>query len=339
MGKLSAGQFEEKMTKVIKGTCKKCKNGKSRRLNEEGICFHECLKNENKDGGPRGDDGAAPDGQTVPRNEEEAQCGQCKKLVNDSSPSMQCEACYVWFHLAPCCNIDIAKYNALENGGLLKVVRWFCASCDKSIIKLACELTEIKERLKRLEEKTEIKTMVEATVREHLNEKEEIEKRKNSLIIHGIPEPATDTEDEDGEIRNCTAQEKKDADIVKLQSLTEASADLRIEDGSMVSLHRLGAVRDDGNPRPLCIKFRDLETRRRLLSNARVLNKSKVPWHKKVYVNPDLTKAQREKDRAARSELKRRRDNGETNLIIRNFMVVTKQRQDTPNNSRVGHVA
>ena len=58
---------------------------------------------------------------------------------------------------------------------------------------------------------------------------------------------------------------------------------------------------------PLCVRLSSGETRRRLLSNAKSLKNSATEWHKKVFVGPDLTPAQRDKDPAARDELKRRK--------------------------------
>ena len=46
---------------------------------------------------------------------------------------------------------------------------------------------------------------------------------------------------------------------------------------------------------------------------------------KNVYVNPDMTKQQRHKDFQLRQELKRRREEGENDLIIRNGVIIQKE--------------
>jgi hypothetical protein len=43
-----------------------------------------------------------------------------------------------------------------------------------------------------------------------------------------------------------------------------------------------------------------------------------------IYLNHDLTPKEQEKDKALRDELKKRRADGETNLMIRNGSIVTR---------------
>jgi hypothetical protein len=186
------------------------------------------------------------------------------------------------------------------------------------------ELNELKKRLSALEEKSAVpKEMVETCVKEYLSEQAEIDKRKSSVIIHGVPEAALEVEGEEGEMRQTTGQERRDNDKAKLLSIGDEKPDMKVEDQDVESIFRLGAIRQDGKPRPVCVKLRNAETRRRLLSNSKCLKQSNTQWHRRVFVNPDLTKAQRELDRKARDELNRRKNNGETNLTIRNFKVVT----------------
>ena len=245
---------------------------------------------------------------------------------------MQCEACFTRFHLSTCCNIDTAKYEALEKNDLLSVTRWFCKKCDKGVMQFASELLDIKERLTALENRTDVKAIVKEVVQDHLKEEAEIEKRKLNVIVQGLPEPALEVEDQDGETRPTTGEERKNADVTKLISIGSVNPDMSISVDDIDTLFRIGAIRDDGKPRPMCVKLRSPETRRRLISQARLLRNSTTEWHKRVFLNPDLTLEQRNRDRAAREELKRRRQNGEENLTIRNFEVVPFRRS-----ARGGH--
>ena len=315
-----------------KGKCVRCGGGSKRRLNENGVCFYTCLSDNGggKNGG-RDDvrknnaqrDDIIPQNNGIGNRNQAEKCGECKNTIQANADSMQCESCMSWFHLEPCCNINHVKYRALGDNDLLNVIRWFCKKCDKSIIQFASDMQEIKERLSALESKSNIKEMVKEVVQEHLREEADIEKRRLNVIVYGIPEPSQEIEDAEGELRPTTGPERKKADTEKLVSIGADIEGVRLAAEEVESIFRLGAVRNDRKPRPLCVRLNSGETRRRLLSNAKSLKNSATEWHKKVFVNPDLTPAQRDKDRAARDELKRRKESGEKNLTIRNFKVVT----------------
>ena len=67
------------------------------------------------------------------------------------------------------------------------------------------------------------------------------------------------------------------------------------------------------------VQCKSKEYRDNILGFARKLRNSKD--YKNVYINPDLTKMQREQSRKIRDELKSRRDKGES-VIIRKGQIV-----------------
>ena len=71
----------------------------------------------------------------------------------------------------------------------------------------------------------------------------------------------------------------------------------------------------------LFVKFTDRDTRNLVLKNARKLHRSANIAYKTVYINEDLTKAQLERMRLLRTELKSRRDKGEK-ITIRDWKIV-----------------
>ena len=97
-----------------------------------------------------------------------------------------------------------------------------------------------------------------------------------------------------------------------------------MQPGDISNVFRIGAKRNDNKPRMLCVKLTKPDVRKRLLTNAKCLRNANREWQKKVFINPDLSKEQRERNQAARQELSRRRQNGETDLVIRNFKVVNR---------------
>ena len=72
--------------------------------------------------------------------------------------------------------------------------------------------------------------------------------------------------------------------------------------------------------RPLRVCLDNEITKQKMLSRSSQL-KSKPDWEN-VYVNPDMTLAERNANRLLRQELKERRNRGERNLIIRRNKIV-----------------
>ena len=334
-----------------KGQCVKCKKGKNRKLNAQGICYFDCVPGDKnrQNGDARRVDGARQD--DIPRGgppltqrsrsnshtsissntEDEVPCGHCKELIEEDGDSMQCEACSKWFHLAPCCNMSNEQYRVLSSHGLKDVVRWFCTKCDANVMSSNKNLATVNNRLAALEDSKNIENMIERKVQQYFEEKAEADKRKQNVIIHGIPEPPSEVEDDEGETRDSTPEERKQHDLTKVASLGNADQHLKVEANDIESIYRIGAKRNDGKARLVCVKLRQPEVKKRLLENAKKLRNSQTNWHKKVYINPDLTKQQREKSQQARQELARRSQNGEDNLVIRNNQVVKRQQRNTGN--------
>ena len=70
----------------------------------------------------------------------------------------------------------------------------------------------------------------------------------------------------------------------------------------IIDARRLGA-KTQGKHRPLKLEFRDLGTKRDVLTKAKTLRNSDNEIAKKLYINPDLTKEQKEADKELRKEM------------------------------------
>ena len=96
---------------------------------------------------------------------------------------------------------------------------------------------------------------------------------------------------------------------------------VEIEKEDIVNPVRLGKKKDE-KPRLLKISVKTEAMKKQIIMGARDLNMG-VPFNKRIYVNQDFTKKQRETYRNLRAEKKRRTDNGEENLVIRGEKIVT----------------
>ena len=171
-------------------------------------------------------------------------------------------------------------------------------------------------------------------VYEQVQEHREKQDKKLNLVISNLPEakPADDGEKkrmEEMGLKNA----KDDQAIVSevWRKIGVPSTSLKI--GSISRLpERIESRRPNAagvrKPRPVRITFVDSESRRKVLSKAsglaRVEHWNDLSAHKGVYIQPDKTKAERDLDFKLRAERRVRAQAGETNLVIRNGKLVTR---------------
>ena len=134
------------------------------------------------------------------------------------------------------------------------------------------------------------------------------ERRKHNLILYGLPE-ASET----------SASDRKQADINSFHELVHSQ--FNITNLEISKCFRLGRPQN-GKLRPLLVTLTDGSARGRILRGAKALRTSST--YKRVYISPDLTLKEREANKCLRTELRRRKEAGETNLIIKHGKIVSK---------------
>ncbi len=146
----------------------------------------------------------------------------------------------------------------------------------------------------------------EATTSELVREIKEQESRKCNIILHNVPEKESVNEDE-----------RTKHDREQLKELGKVCKE-NIKKEDVVKMIRLGK-RSPNKARPLLVEFRDEEKKRSLMQN--LSNLSKAPnAMKKISVQHDLTKKQREEEKEMRERAKKMEaedDSGEFNYRIR----------------------
>ena len=146
-------------------------------------------------------------------------------------------------------------------------------------------------------------------------EQEEINKRKQCVIIHGLKEPANVTSDH-------RKAEDEDAIIDLLHHIT-------CDDVSVSAAIRLGKQQQEGpeaKPRPIKIILQSEAQKEKVLQNAKNL-KALRNGLEKVFIHQDLTPKQREARQQLVKELKGRQAQGEQNLIIVGEKIVTRRQK------------
>lgn len=161
---------------------------------------------------------------------------------------------------------------------------------------------QLKERCQLLEQKlndvhewqTEQKSTTAAS--QHNNAKElflEVEdrhRRRDYLIVSGLPESS-----------KGSVEERLESDKT---ALSELCCSLDLSDINPLGLKKIGRI-NPNRPRLLRFKCRDLESRTALLRRCQCLRNSNKLSN--TYINPDLTPLQRLQNRALRTELQRRK--------------------------------
>ena len=131
------------------------------------------------------------------------------------------------------------------------------------------------------------------------------DKRKLNVVVHNLPEESGDT-----------LAERSSKDQAAFQNIVKEGLKLRIHS---TKSFRAGKKIPE-RPRLLIVTMDTLEAKLDLLSKVPQLKDTK--WSN-IYINPDLTKEEREEGRKLRAELKSRRQAGERNLTIRRGRVVS----------------
>ena len=210
---------------------------------------------------------------------------------------------------------DIKVLIEKSNNDLLKNLT---STLEREVDKLSQTITSLLSRVQKLEEsnrslaskcefleeKYDQVCVGDMFTDEMCRESEERMRRRKFLILSGISEHNSGNIDE----RNA-----KDSAVV-----TEMARELGVDNFVPRQVERIGRINGNG-PRLLRIKCPNMNVKVTLLRQSKKLRHS--ARFRKVYINPDLTKRQREKSAKLRSELRRRRDAGEK-VFIRGDRVV-----------------
>jgi hypothetical protein len=254
-------------------------------------------------------------------------CSKCENAVEEEQDSIQCYDCKDWIH-KECTSLSDRDFSYLcEDSSSDAGIQWACESClagegekrgdvEAKLDRLIRLFESVDTRLSRLETSCtgeELEKKIEDTVNKKVNalweEKIEKEKRELNLIITNIPES-----------EKADRDEKQQDDIKAVKNLVQQICP-GLEKEPITEPVRLGRVNAGSKPRLLKVKVQSHETKKEILKNARHLNRGKAQENK-IYINPDRTPAERQKDKELRQELKRRIGEGETDIGIRGGKIV-----------------
>ena len=258
-------------------------------------------------------------------DDRKAPCLKCTRVVGRDDEGMLCHDCNRWAH-RKCVDISLKQYEFLTEAS--DSIQWVCDGClidkgerrvlERKIDQLSSLIQTLGEKVVMMEKsftgegiEDKIEKMVTKKVDEAMEEREEREKRKFNLVVVNLPES-----------RKTEANERKNEEVNQLKEMVKEICpelgEVDIEDP--VRMGRLGG----NKPRLLKFKVQNDEVKEKVLRNSYKLNRGVEKQEDRVYINPDFTPAERLKQKELRDELKRRRDEGETDLVIRGGKIIKR---------------
>ena len=148
-------------------------------------------------------------------------------------------------------------------------------------------------------------------------EQEEIERRKNCAVVHGIPEMQSDK-----------VEERVENDIAQIAAMM---AELGMDSAKVTKIIRLGkrlptteAIQDGAKPRPIKLVLETEANKWELLQKAKNLKTIQEGAWKKVFIHQDLTINQREQRNKMLKELEDRKEKGEKDFVLFRGRIITR---------------
>ena len=153
------------------------------------------------------------------------------------------------------------------------------------------------------------------SIKQVLDEQKEeeilIKKKEDNLIIYGMPE--------------SDATDKKEEMLEDYRRIKQVYSDkVEIEQNDLKHITRIG-IKENDKTRPIQITLSSQNKRKQILTNNMYLKLLDNDISTNIYVSTDRTKKQREADKELRAQLKRRKDQGEENLKIRNNKITFRE--------------
>ena len=199
------------------------------------------------------------------------------------------------------------------------------AICDKEA-ETELKINELEHKLSSLADESKnskqtvidyVQKAVEVQAQETKEEELEKEKRKTSIIVHGLPESVSDDSTERAEDDSC---------IVTSMFQVMGCADVKVKNSIRLGKHQAQSQDTSSlKPRPVKVTFETETDKNDALRLSKNLRKTQEGVWRKVFLHQDLTLKEREIRKELLQEMRRRKDMGETDLILVGLKIVKKR--------------
>ena len=87
--------------------------------------------------------------------ERKEDCVACNKIVKMGDKGVACDNCKDWYHIK-CAQIKSELYQAMKNFESYEAgLHWFCAKCNKNVLKCLEEIEKLKSNQSKMEKEIE----------------------------------------------------------------------------------------------------------------------------------------------------------------------------------------
>jgi len=161
-----------------------------------------------------------------------------------------------------------------------------------------------------------VEKAISTRTQDSAEEEAEKNKRKTNAIVHGLPESSAED-----------SVDRESDDLGLVSTMLHA---IKCDDVEVNQVVRLGKRPDSTSSaeplksRPLKLVFKTEDQRSQVLKSAKNLSREEEGVWKGVFIHADLTMKEREVRRKLVSEMKLRKEQGETDLIIAQGKIVKK---------------
>ena len=200
------------------------------------------------------------------------------------------------------------------------------ASFESEIRSLHTKVSELTERIQHLEEdklshgiptlsmdtlQPSIETMINSTVTSLLSEEKEKEKRKLNLILHRIPESASE---------NAVERKVHDTNHVKSILQDYLKIDVQVDTVALIG------KKDSEKTRLLRVDVPSEKLKKQVLHNSSKLRDDSNPdWVKKIFITPDLTPKEQAENKVLREKLAELNKTVPRSYRIKNGQIVRRE--------------
>ena len=114
-----------------------------------------------------------------------------------------------------------------------------------------------------MSDKTLLESVVKEEVKAKLEEDNEVDRRRNNIIIYRIPKDLKES-----------PEKRKASDLQFVVNMCDGVFNIKLQAEDVLQMYRLGRPSEGGNIRPLLISFRSEGTKSEIMSNTKNLRES-----------------------------------------------------------------
>ena len=242
-------------------------------------------------------------------------CSKCDGIIDSNTRAMCCEFCGKWTRCY-CTGLPEKVYDMILDNEIPNFI-WSCDPCvntiptiknlGKVLHEVRTEQKVCKEDITQLNTKVDkIENSIDDKIREAIDDYQDRENRKCNVIMHNVRESKKEE-----------PKERAHDDSRLIMAMFDEELNLPFTEVKAVV--RLGK-KIPGKHRLTKVTLDSVKAKRDVLANAKKLHDSES-W-KRVFITPDLSPKERQKNKDLREELQRRMEEGEENLVTRRGQIV-----------------